>query len=139
SHLSVQGPPGTGKTYVGSHVIAALVREHHWKVGVVARSHAVVEHMLDQVVDAGVPAAQVGKARTAGADGDVSFTVFPKNGLARYTEEYAETGFVVGGTAWDFSHPGRVPRQSLDLLAIDEAGQFSLAATIAVATASDRL
>ncbi|MRH27881.1 TM0106 family RecB-like putative nuclease [Microbacterium sp. SYP-A9085] len=139
SHLSVQGPPGTGKTYIGSHVIAALVREHHWKVGVVAQSHAVVEHMLDQVVDAGVPAAQVGKARKAGADGDVSFTVFPKNGLARYTEEHAETGFVVGGTAWDFSHPGRVPRRSLDLLVIDEAGQFSLASTIAVATASDRL
>ncbi|WP_029144740.1 TM0106 family RecB-like putative nuclease [Microbacterium luticocti] len=139
SYLAVQGPPGTGKTHVGSHVIAALVREHRYKVGVVAQSHAVVEHMLDRVVDAGVPAAQVGKARKAGADGDVSFTVFPKNGLARFAEEHADTGFVVGGTAWDFSHTGRVPRRSLDLLVIDEAGQFSLASTIAVAAASDRL
>ncbi|WP_354002801.1 AAA family ATPase [Microbacterium elymi] len=135
----MQGPPGTGKTYVGSHVIARLVREHGWKVGVVAQSHAVIEHMLDRVVAAGVPAGQVGKARKAGAEGDVSFTAFPKNGLAGFAEEHAEGGFVVGGTAWDFSHVGRVPRRSLDLLVIDEAGQFSLASTIAVAAASDRL
>ncbi|QAY60381.1 TM0106 family RecB-like putative nuclease [Microbacterium protaetiae] len=139
SYVAVQGPPGTGKTYVGSHVIARLVGEHHWKIGVVAQSHAVVEHMLDRIVDAGVSAAQVGKARKAGADGDVSFTAFAKNGLAGFAAEHAETGFVVGGTAWDFSHPGRVPRRSLDLLVIDEAGQFSLASTIAVAAASPRL
>ena len=63
SYLAVQGPPGTGKTYVGSHVIARLVRERGYKVGVVAQSHAVIENMLDRVVAAGVPTrAQVGKA-----------------------------------------------------------------------------
>ncbi len=139
SYLAVQGPPGTGKTYVGSHVIARLVGEHGWKVGVVAQSHAVVEHMLDRVVAAGVPSTQVGKARKAGVDGDVSFTAFPKNGLAAFASEHADTGFAIGGTAWDFSHPSRVPRGSLDLLVIDEAGQFSLASTIAVAVASPRL
>ncbi|MFX6732597.1 AAA family ATPase, partial [Acinetobacter baumannii] len=41
SYLAVQGPPGTGKTYVGSHVIARLVNERGYKVGVVAQSHAV--------------------------------------------------------------------------------------------------
>src|SRR5690606_8720632 len=41
--------------------------------------------------------------------------------------------------AWDFSHEQRVPRGSLDLLVIDEAGQFSLASTIAVACAARRL
>ena len=46
---------------------------------------------------------------------------------------------MIGGTAWDLSHPGRVPRGSLDLLVIDEAGQFSLASTIAVSVAADRL
>ncbi|GAA3765519.1 TM0106 family RecB-like putative nuclease [Microbacterium kribbense] len=139
SYLAVQGPPGTGKTYVGSHVIETLVREHHWKIGVVAQSHAVVEHMLDQVVDAGVPAELVGKARKTGATGEVTFTTFAKNALGRFTEAHAESGFVVGGTAWDFSHPQRVPRRSLDLLVIDEAGQFSLASTIAVAAATSRL
>ena len=136
SYLAVQGPPGTGKTYVGSHVIARLVREHRWSIGVVAQSHAVVEHMLDKVIDAGVPAELVGKATK---DAEASFTVFPKNGLAAFAEERRTSGFVVGGTAWDFSHPGRVPRGSLDLIVIDEAGQFALAATIAVAVGAQRL
>src|SRR5690606_33325132 len=46
SFVAVQGPPGTGKTYTGARVIAELVRRG-WRVGVVAQSHATVEHMLD--------------------------------------------------------------------------------------------
>lgn len=139
SYLAVQGPPGTGKTYVGSHVIARLVNEHGFKVGVVAQSHAVVENMLDRVVAAGVPAAKVGKAPKSGAGAaEPCFTVIPKNGMAAFTAEHPD-GHVVGGTAWDFAHEGRVPRGSLDLLVIDEAGQFSLASTIAVSLAAPRL
>ncbi|KAA9133824.1 TM0106 family RecB-like putative nuclease [Microbacterium caowuchunii] len=139
SYLAVQGPPGTGKTYVGSHVIARLVREHGYRVGVVAQSHAVVEHMLDRVVAAGVPKAFVGKAlKDPEAAPSVSFTAIEKNGLAAFTEA-RPGGFVVGGTAWDFSHQGRIPRGSLDLLVIDEAGQFSLASTIAVSVSAQRL
>jgi len=143
SYLAVQGPPGTGKTYVGSHVIERLVREHGYKVGVVAQSHAVVEHMLDRVVAAGVPADLVGKAIKGDASAPdavaPSFTVFAKNGVAEFTAQRQESGYVIGGTAWDFSHEGRVPRGSLDLLVIDEAGQFSLASTIAVSLAAHRL
>ncbi|WP_243074237.1 bifunctional RecB family nuclease/DEAD/DEAH box helicase [Microbacterium sp. SS28] len=138
SYLAVQGPPGTGKTYVGSHVVARLVREHGFRVGVVAQSHAVVENMLDRIVAAGVPAQQVAKAPKSGATGDTTFTVIPKNGVASFVSEQTG-GFVFGGTAWDFSHAGRVPRSSLDLLVIDEAGQFSLASTIAVSLAAPRL
>ncbi|WOQ70047.1 TM0106 family RecB-like putative nuclease [Microbacterium limosum] len=138
SYLAVQGPPGTGKTYIGSHVVEALVREHGWRVGVVAQSHAVVEHMLDRIVDAGVPARLVGKAPKDDAS-EVAFTALPKNGVAAFAAENAATGYVLGGTAWDFSHEGRVPRGSLDLLVIDEAGQFSLASTIAVSLAASRL
>ncbi|HWM16610.1 MAG TPA: TM0106 family RecB-like putative nuclease [Microbacterium sp.] len=139
SYLAVQGPPGTGKTYVGSHVIARLVRERGYKVGVVAQSHAVVEHMLGRIVSAGLAPDLVGKApKDASADG-IPFTVIAKNGMAAFTAEHADSGFVVGGTAWDFSNEGRIPRGSLDLLVIDEAGQFSLASTIAVSLAAARL
>ena len=138
SYLAVQGPPGTGKTYVGSHVIARLVRDHGYKVGVVAQGHATIEHLLDRVIAAGVPAVQVGKA-PKDATTDHAFTVLPKNGVAAFTADRAESGFVFGGTAWDFSHEGRVPRGSLDLLVVDEAGQFSLASTIAVSLAASRL
>ncbi|MFE7846240.1 TM0106 family RecB-like putative nuclease [Microbacterium sp. NPDC057407] len=138
SYLAVQGPPGTGKTYVGSHVIARLVRDHRFKVGVVSQGHATVEQLLDRVIAAGVPAQAVAKAPKDGS-AEHAFTVIPKNGVAAFTAEHADTGFVVGGTAWDFSHQGRIPRGSLDLLVIDEAGQFSLASTVAVSVASPRL
>lgn len=139
SYLAVQGPPGTGKTYVGSHVIARLVHEHGFKVGVVAQSHAVVENMLDRIVAAGVPAALVGKAPKSGSAGEPpTYTVIQKNGLASFAGERPD-GYVIGGTAWDFAHEQRVPRGSLDLLVIDEAGQFSLASTIAVSLAASRL
>jgi len=138
SYLAVQGPPGTGKTYVGSHVIARLVAERGYRVGVVAQSHATIEHMLDQVIAAGVPASRVGKA-PKDPSAPHAFTVLPKNGVAAFTAENAANGFVVGGTAWDFSHEARIPRGSLDLLVIDEAGQFSLASTIAVSLSAQRL
>ncbi|GAA3655173.1 TM0106 family RecB-like putative nuclease [Microbacterium marinilacus] len=139
SYLAVQGPPGTGKTYVGSHAIARLVNEHGFKVGVVAQSHAVVENMLERIVAAGVPAGSVAKAPKSGStDAEPVFTVIPKNGVASFTAEHPG-GHVVGGTAWDFAHEARVPRGSLDLLVVDEAGQFSLASTIAVSLAASRL
>ncbi|MGK9221700.1 TM0106 family RecB-like putative nuclease [Microbacterium barkeri] len=139
SYVAVQGPPGTGKTYVGSHVIARLVMEHGYRVGVVAQSHAVVENMLDRVVAAGVPGSRVAKAPKSGAEPrDPAFTLIPKNGVTRFVSEQ-QGGYVVGGTAWDFTHTGRIARGGLDLLVIDEAGQFSLASTIAVSTAARSL
>jgi uncharacterized protein len=115
SYLAVQGPPGTGKTYVGSHVIARLIREHGFKVGVVAQSHAVVENMLDRVVAAGIPRAQVAKAPKDPA-AQVSFTAIAKNGMAEFTGTHAASGFVVGGTAVDFSHEGRIPVRGIAAL-----------------------
>ncbi|MGI9822268.1 TM0106 family RecB-like putative nuclease [Agromyces sp. Marseille-Q5079] len=142
SYLAVQGPPGTGKTYVASHVIAALVEQHAWKIGVVAQSHAVVENVLDATIRAGLAPDLVGKApKDDAAPGDHEYTVLDKkrNGLGQFAQAHANTGFVVGGTAWDFANDDRVPRASLDLLVIDEAGQFSLASTIAAAVSTRNL
>ncbi len=46
---------------------------------------------------------------------------------------------MIGGTAWDFANSSRVPPACLDLLVIEEAGQFCLANTIAVAQAARNL
>ncbi|KQO10095.1 hypothetical protein ASF06_07720 [Agreia sp. Leaf244] len=140
SYLAVQGPPGTGKTYTGSHVIARLVHEHGWRIGVVAQSHAAVENMLRAVVGAGVDRSLVGKKASAAAsagDTEPALTVLSPTDFARFTSR--DGGYVVGGTAWDFSNASRIPRQSLDLLVVDEAGQFSLASTIASSVAATRL
>ncbi|GAA4479211.1 TM0106 family RecB-like putative nuclease [Microbacterium panaciterrae] len=141
SYLAVQGPPGTGKTYTASHVIARLVNDHGYRIGVVAQSHAIVENLLERVVAAGVDAAQVAKA-PKDPQAATAYTVIRKDGLAGYLAEHtsaAGVGCVVGGTAWDFSNTKRVQRGELDLLVIDEAGQFSLASTIAVAVSAQRL
>ncbi|WP_327036871.1 DEAD/DEAH box helicase [Microbacterium sp. CH12i] len=138
SYVAVQGPPGTGKTYTGSRVIARLVNEHGFRVGVVAQSHAIIETLLDRIVVDGVPPGQVAKA-PKDKNSDPKYTVIPKAGMSAFLAERAGQGVVVGGTAWDFSNTGRVERQGLDLLVIDEAGQFSLASTIAVAAAAQRL
>ncbi|WP_243063931.1 bifunctional RecB family nuclease/DEAD/DEAH box helicase [Humibacter sp. RRB41] len=142
SYLAVQGPPGTGKTYLGAHVIASLVRDKGWKIGVVAQSHAVVENLLSGVVTtAQLDGSLVGKVPQSGTDPDPSspFTALPKDGQLDFALDHTDTGFVVGGTAWDFSNPARVIFRSLDLLVIDEAGQFSLASTTAAAVAARNL
>lgn len=138
SYLAVQGPPGTGKTYTGSRVIARLVNDHGFKIGVVAQSHAIIETLLERVVADGVAPGQVAKA-PKDSEAETSYTAIPKNGMASFLAEHADEGVVVGGTAWDFSNTQRVDRAGLDLLVIDEAGQFSLASTIAVAAGAKRL
>ncbi|MHC5796386.1 TM0106 family RecB-like putative nuclease [Lacisediminihabitans sp. FW035] len=137
SYIAVQGPPGTGKTWNGARVIADLVRNHGWRVGVVAQSHATVENMLTAIVEAGLEPARVGKIPRAGAESEPSSWMrLSASSLAGFTDG---GGFVVGGTAWLFSNAARIPRGSLDLLVIDEAGQFSLAATIAASVSATRL
>ncbi|WP_167140630.1 bifunctional RecB family nuclease/DEAD/DEAH box helicase [Diaminobutyricimonas sp. TR449] len=137
SYLAVQGPPGTGKTYTGARVIADLVQNHGWRIGVVAQSHAAVENMLRGVVEAGLDPALVGKKPKASeASTPVPWTSLRNGAIAGFVEQ---PGFVLGGTAWDFSNAERVPRRHLDLLVIDEAGQFSLASTIAASVAATRL
>ena len=150
SYLAVQGPPGTGKTYLGVQVIARLVQEQGWHIGVVAQSHAVVEHMLHGLVDSGVPAEQIGKRARVPRSEDLAalgvaeaeespWVTLETYGHRGFLTRHADHGAVVGGTAWDFANRRRFEAGELDLLVIDEAGQFALANTFAVTTAARRL
>ncbi|WP_353988233.1 TM0106 family RecB-like putative nuclease [Ruicaihuangia caeni] len=139
SYLAVQGPPGTGKTWLASRVIARLVAEHGWRIGVVAQSHSVVENLLEKVAsDTGLDPRLVAKAPKDRSESAArSYRVLAdKNEAAQFAIEHAATGFVLGGTAWDFANESRVERGSLDLLVVDEAGQFSLGSTIAASVAA---
>jgi predicted RecB family nuclease len=134
SYVAVHGPPGTGKTYTSAQVIARLVNAHGWRVGVVAQSHAVVENLLDGVVAAEADPERVGKKR---APEGVAWCQVAESDYASFID--AGGGCVIGGTTWDFANERRVPRQRLDLLVVEEAGQFSLANTIAVASSARNL
>ncbi|BBY46270.1 TM0106 family RecB-like putative nuclease [Mycolicibacterium celeriflavum] len=134
SYLAVHGPPGTGKTYTAARIIARLVNEHQWRVGVVAQSHAVVENLFRDLVQADVDPARIAKKD---CPADVGCQAIDKDEYAAFIAAHA--GCVIGGTAWDFANDTRVDAHSLDLLVIEEAGQFCLANTIAVARAADNL
>jgi predicted RecB family nuclease len=135
SYLAVHGPPGTGKTYTAAQVITRLVTEHAWRVGVVAQSHATVENLLDAVIDAGLEPGRVAKKKY-----DHHAPRWQEIDGGDYAAFISATvGCVIGGTAWDFANANRVLPGSLDLLVIDEAGQYCLANTIAVAPAATNL
>lgn len=134
SYLAVQGPPGTGKTYVGAHVIGRLVAEG-WKVGVVAQSHNVVENLLCRAIETGGVDPQVVGKKLA-APHPVPWSLTSEGDVSRLLA--SPGGCLVGGTAWTMTGK-EVPAGSLDLLVIDEAGQFSLANTLAVSVAGTRL
>ncbi len=137
SCLAVQGPPGTGKSTIGAKVIAALVARG-WKVGVTAQSHRTIEALLDKVVEQGVHPERALKRGTSDSHRGTSAA---DGGLcAAATSDPGDgPGWLIAGTAWDFVSDKRVPAGSLDLLVIDEAGQFSLADAVAVSRAAPRL
>ncbi len=134
SYLAVHGPPGTGKTYTAARIIARLVNDHRWRVGVVAQSHAVVENLFRDLIAAKVDPARIGKKDSPA---DAAWQDVDKDDYAAFIA--TNDGCVIGGTAWDFANDTRVDAGSLDLLVIEEAGQFCLANTIAVARAANNL
>jgi uncharacterized protein len=124
SYVAVQGPPGTGKTFVGARVIADLIKNHGWRVGVVAQSHSVVEHLLNSIQkhDSSILIAKSCKQTT-------NRPSYHQDKVAPWA--IAQTkGYVIGGTAWTFASQ-EIRNLNLDLVVVDEAGQFSLANTIA--------
>ena len=129
--LAVQGPPGTGKTYAAAKLVRALL-DDGLKVGVTALSHAVIRNVLDQV---GRPALQkVSEVPEGTAGAALRFTT--ENAEARDALLSGEVS-LVGGTAWLWARGDL--RQAVDVLVIDEAGQFSLANAVAVAPAATSL
>ena len=139
SYLAVQGPPGTGKTFNAAQVIAKLV-DRGWKIGVVAQSHAAIENVLAAAAGAGVSHAQIGKkkGRTQHADPAQPWTWLAQNSdVGDFLQNVG--GRVVGGTTWMYGSDKAVGPRELDLIVVEEAGQYSLANTIAVSTATKRL
>ncbi|MBI2220392.1 MAG: DNA2/NAM7 family helicase, partial [Acidobacteria bacterium] len=136
--LAVQGPPGSGKTYVGARMIRAAVARG-MRVGVTATSHKVIQNLFDAVRD---------QAKAAGED--VRLARKPKDGeeLPPYVLEFNKNEValaairdrevhVLGGTAWLWADEDAAG--SVDLLFVDEAGQFSLANALAVAPTAGSL
>lgn len=134
SYVAVQGPPGAGKTFLASHVIARLVAEGA-KVGVVAQSHAVIENlMLACCTRDGFDVSRAVRLRGKSVTPDAPWSEVSDSELVELIS--GEGGMLFGGTVWDYVSERRVPAGSLDVLVVDEAGQFSLTNTVAAARAA---
>lgn len=127
--LAVQGPPGSGKSYSGKQLIRDLL-DAGLRVGVTANSHAVIGHLMDGVgrpavrkVTGTVPREQLGPVRLV-------------SGNPQVDRALAEGATLVGGTAWLWAREEMAG--SVDVLVVDEAGQFALANALAVGQAATR-
>jgi uncharacterized protein len=136
SHLVVQGPPGTGKTWQGAKAAVALMRAGR-RIGVTSLSHKAIDNLLN------------GIEREAAEQG------FRFRGRKKHTkDESVYSGHciqssgdnkdlldpdlrLIAGTVWLFAR--KEFDQTVDTLFIDEAGQVSLADTLAGGTAARNL
>lgn len=135
TYLAVQGPPGTGKTYTTARVLKTLIEDRNWRIGVVGQSHKVVENVLSAAVEAGLNPSRIAKESK---DKTANFTWNTPSKLENWLSSN-DGGVLVGGTAWTFRKNAIVDLPAFDLIVIDEAGQFSLANTISMATVTKRL
>ncbi|MGY1709056.1 TM0106 family RecB-like putative nuclease [Geodermatophilus sp. SYSU D00758] len=128
--LAVQGPPGSGKTRAASRLIRALL-DAGKKVGVTATSHAVIGNVL-RAVDR--PALQKCEEHQACGAPGVEWSRDAADVAGRLLDGSAS---LVGGTAWFWCRPDLA--EAVDVLVVDEAGQFSLANALAVARSARSL
>ena len=140
--LAVQGPPGAGKTYIGAQMIRALVAVGK-RVGVVASSHKVIVNLLEAVAEQAAQAGEsiaIGRKLGTGEEQDAaeaaSISGLNGNDDARAALEIGEVR-VLGGTAWLWAREEFT--NAVDVLVVDEAGQFSLANALAVSPAASSL
>jgi len=135
--LPIQGPPGSGKTYTGARMIAALAADGA-RIGVTAVSHKVIRKLLEEVLDAGrergINLEAIHKTNRLSGNGHVGLTEVSTNDKA-----IASIGEnrIVGGTAWLWATESAT--ESLDYLFVDEAGQLSLAHTLAASRSARNL
>ena len=158
SVLPVQGPPGSGKTHTGARMILDLLAGGR-RVGVTANSHKVISNLFTAVCDAAdeppvendragnksgdrptrqAPVEVSGIQKANDADGCPDERIVQASSNAEVAEALA-TGEanLAGGTAWLWAREEMA--DAVDVLVIDEAGQMSLANTLAVCQAAGSL
>ncbi|MBR8745081.1 ATP-binding protein, partial [Nocardiopsis sp. MG754419] len=144
SYLAVQGPPGAGKTYLAATLITHLIKEGR-SVGVCSTGHKAVENVMSAAMRAAerqglaLPAAK--RPRGGKKDPDAPwYQPSSQQVLANWRTKHAAKGeaVLIGGTAWGMSGADTIA-DPLDVVIIDEAGQFALADTLAVSASAHNL
>lgn len=135
--LPIQGPPGSGKTYAGGRMICEAVTAG-LKVGITAVSHKVVRNLLDEAVKAsdelGIELRCVQKVRDNPQDDGFGRIKETDKNPAVFEMLASGEAQVAAGTAWLWSREEAA--NAVDVLFVDEAGQISLANTVAMSQAA---
>jgi predicted RecB family nuclease len=136
--LPIQGPPGSGKTYSGAEMALALVAEGH-RVGVTANSHRVIGNLLARMCELAGKAGRTLNVVQAGDEDQVlnhpwvSQMKGPEVPPALRDAKVQ----VVAGTAWLWAREDMA--NTVEVLFVDEASQFSLANGVAASPAARSL
>jgi predicted RecB family nuclease len=138
SVLPVQGPPGSGKTYIGARMILAELARGR-RIGITATSHKVISNLLQEVCDAAKGKSDVKGLQKAKEEEWCGLDAIDRTDDNATVFEALQTGEtrLVAGTAWLWSREEMAG--AVDVLFVDEAGQFSLANALAVAPAATNL
>jgi len=137
--MAIQGPPGTGKTHTGAQMVLKLVAAGK-RVGVTALSHKAISNFLGEVARQATKSGQrlriLQKAAEAERCPDAMVQATNDNKAVARKLSNREVD-LVGGTPWLFARPELAGE--FDVLFVDEAGQMSLANTLAVCGAAKSL
>lgn len=134
--VAVQGPPGTGKTFRGARQIHALITAGK-RVGVTAFSHHAIDNLLQAVVDLFADCGQsdlLHAVKRNGKKGAVTGIAYPAGNPAAAKPDVN----LVAGTTWLFAG-NDMAALPVDVLVVDEAGQLSLADTLAACRSAKNL
>jgi uncharacterized protein len=138
SYLFIQGPPGTGKTYTGSHLIASLLKAGK-RVAVSSNSHKAINNLLEAVEKRMAESGHsfFGMKKVSKAEQGIDSTNIENVGSDSAILDADPEPQLVAGTAWTLAKSDF--RNAFDYLFIDEAGQVSLANTIAMGMCAKNL
>ena len=144
SYLFVQGPPGSGKTWQGAKMAIALLRAGK-RVGVTSLSHKAINNLLRAIQDEADRQEYTFRGVKRARDEEGSETWFTERCFVSSTEVdvCADPSFdLVAGTGWALTREAADVHEAerpIDLLFVDEAGQLSLADTLAAGTSARSL
>ena len=136
SYLLVQGPPGSGKTYTSAKIILSLLKDNK-RVGITSNSHKAINNLLHQIEKFALEENFSFKGmKKSSKDEDKLKGEIIKDVSGRM-KEFPSEYLLHAGTAWLFSDPRWVSK--MDYLFVDEAGQVSLANTLAISTSTKNI
>lgn len=137
--LAIQGPPGAGKSHTAASMIIELLLAGK-KVGITALSHKVIRELINKTYKSaeksGIRIAGIQKVSDSGNDVPNGLTETKDNG-AILAALVSGTVQLAAGTSFLWAREDMA--NSVDYLFVDEAGQFSLVDTLAIAHSADNI